>query len=225
MNQQPTSDSSNSAKTPLTLIKKIISTQSSINLSSIFKHSAKLAVLILTPLLIFFPAEKVIAQTNPTPTPPPSRLSKVDIYPEYINLSVNDNGVGLSTLAYDTNNQPVWSGVTYEWGISSSNSIGTLEVNGNIATFLPLNPGRGDLYVIARSQGEHVISSIPVTVSFRPILQGDANGDGDVDGVDYIYWLIHYNQSTSNSASDGDFNDDNYVDGLDYIVWLNNYGT
>ena len=52
---------------------------------------------------------------------------------------------------------------------------------------------------------------------------GDANGDGKVDGQDYIIWLNNYNQTTVNGASDGDFNQDEKVDGLDYIIWLNNY--
>ena len=52
---------------------------------------------------------------------------------------------------------------------------------------------------------------------------GDANGDGKVDGLDYIIWLNNYNQTTVNGASDGDFNGDGKVDGLDYVIWLNNY--
>ena len=52
---------------------------------------------------------------------------------------------------------------------------------------------------------------------------GDANGDGKVDGLDYIIWLNHYKQTTPNGPSDGDFNGDGKVDGLDYVIWLNNY--
>ena len=52
---------------------------------------------------------------------------------------------------------------------------------------------------------------------------GDANGDGIVDGLDYIIWLNHYNQSTGNGASDGDFNGNGKVDGLDYVIWLTKY--
>ncbi len=62
-------------------------------------------------------------------------------------------------------------------------------------------------------------SSTPVTL-MKP---GDANNDNRVDGVDYIVWLNHYNQSVS-GATNGDFNNSNRVDGVDYIVWMNNYG-
>lgn len=52
---------------------------------------------------------------------------------------------------------------------------------------------------------------------------GDANGDNKIDGVDYVVWLNHYNQSVS-SPSNGDFNNSGKVDGVDYVIWLNNYG-
>lgn len=55
------------------------------------------------------------------------------------------------------------------------------------------------------------------------VTPGDANRDGKVDGVDYMIWLNHYNQSTGNGISDGDFNKSGKVDGLDYVIWLNNY--
>jgi hypothetical protein len=55
-------------------------------------------------------------------------------------------------------------------------------------------------------------------------LPGDANGDNNVDGLDYIIWLNHYNLSSTNGYQDGDFNSDGKVDGVDYIAWLTNYG-
>jgi endo-1,4-beta-D-glucanase Y len=54
--------------------------------------------------------------------------------------------------------------------------------------------------------------------------QGDANGDTIIDGVDYVVWLNHYNQSTTRGHLDGDFNISGKVDGIDYVVWLNSYG-
>jgi hypothetical protein len=60
-------------------------------------------------------------------------------------------------------------------------------------------------------------------ISYAQILQGDANGDGKVDGVDLIIWLNHYGESVS-GPSNGDFNTDNKVDGIDYTLWLTNYG-
>lgn len=52
---------------------------------------------------------------------------------------------------------------------------------------------------------------------------GDANGDGKIDGIDYVIWLNHYGQSVT-SVAVGDFNNDGKVDGVDYVIWLNNHG-
>ena len=59
----------------------------------------------------------------------------------------------------------------------------------------------------------------PTTV----LVQGDANGDGRVDGVDYIIWLNHFNQTTSQGRVVGDFNSSGRVDGADYVIWMSNY--
>jgi hypothetical protein len=55
------------------------------------------------------------------------------------------------------------------------------------------------------------------------IKSGDANNDSQVDGVDYLTWLTHYNQTTINANKDGDFNNSGKVDGADYVIWLSNY--
>ena len=52
---------------------------------------------------------------------------------------------------------------------------------------------------------------------------GDGNGDGKVDGQDYIIWLMNYGKTKTGPAN-GDFNNDSKVDGQDYIIWLMNYG-
>lgn len=52
---------------------------------------------------------------------------------------------------------------------------------------------------------------------------GDANGDGNVNGADYIVWMDNYSQTYSLGPSVGDFNNSRNTDGLDYIIWLDNY--
>lgn len=87
---------------------------------------------------------------------------------------------------------------------------------------------RGDLFYInnliialeAPSSGVEPTAAPTVAVSATPVpVPGDANGDGRVDGLDYVAWLTNYGGSGS-----GDFNNDGRVDGLDYVIWLNNYG-
>lgn len=67
----------------------------------------------------------------------------------------------------------------------------------------------------------NVVSPTATSVAVK---LGDANGDGKVDGQDYIIWLTHYNQTTNNKSTEGDFDGNGRVDGVDYITWLNTYG-
>ncbi|MEZ6073097.1 MAG: SUMF1/EgtB/PvdO family nonheme iron enzyme [Pirellulales bacterium] len=65
-------------------------------------------------------------------------------------------------------------------------------------------------------------------VVFRlPDANADANGDGHVDGTDYLIWAAAYGDDPAldppGSPLNGDFNFDERVDGLDYLVWAANY--
>jgi hypothetical protein len=57
---------------------------------------------------------------------------------------------------------------------------------------------------------------------------GDANGDGKVDGLDYLIWAGAFGDDPAadppGSPENGDFNDDGIVDGLDYLAWAGNFG-
>lgn len=93
-------------------------------------------------------------------------LQSVEIHPSSINLSVDSKEIGMSVLAYDTLGKPIHSGVTYEWGMSSVNSVGNISpTTGDISNFQPLAAGYGELVVTARSNGTFVQKSIPVVVS------------------------------------------------------------
>ena len=101
---------------------------------------------------------------------PAGELDRVEINVPEINTVVSKNPINLSALGYGfkvgtTELTPIFSGATYEWGISSKNTIGTLKPNGEIAEFIPLNLGQGDLFVTARYNSKSVTKSIKVTVS------------------------------------------------------------
>lgn len=53
---------------------------------------------------------------------------------------------------------------------------------------------------------------------------GDGNGDGAVDGLDYVLWADHYGQ-TGRSYWEGDYDQNGVVDGLDYVLWADAFGT
>ncbi len=61
-----------------------------------------------------------------------------------------------------------------------------------------------------------------------PLTPGDANGDGHIDGYDYLVWAANFGDDPANdppgSPANGDYNNDGVVDGLDYIAWASNFG-
>lgn len=59
------------------------------------------------------------------------------------------------------------------------------------------------------------------------LIPGDGNGDGWVDGLDYLLWAGNFgtHPGADGDVSDGDYNDDGWVDGLDYLEWAGNFGT
>ena len=66
--------------------------------------------------------------------------------------------------------------------------------------------------------------SIPDSALYRKgvaAISGDGNGDGQVDGQDFIIWLTHYGQYVSGTES-GDYNDSGKVEIGDYISWVTN---
>lgn len=54
--------------------------------------------------------------------------------------------------------------------------------------------------------------------SGNPVLPGDANLDGQVDGQDFLTWNAHKFTETAEWCA-GDFNADGIVDGRDFLLW------
>lgn len=87
---------------------------------------------------------------------------------------------------------------------------------------------RGDWFYIQKliTTLEAPLSGAEPTATLTPtthVIPGDTNGDGVVDGVDYMTWLNHYNLNTQNRHRDGDFNGDGVVNGSDFVIWLANF--
>src|SRR3989344_1542854 len=102
----------------------------------------------------------------------PAPLASVHINPENIVSPLGGKNVNLSALAYDSYGNPIWSGVSYQWGISTTNTIGYLFPNTDdkLATFEPsrTTSGTADLWVTAFGLGTQVTHSIPVLVGVTP---------------------------------------------------------
>lgn len=128
------------------------------------KYLPILIVLLALPITII--AGKQIQDLRNFASNTPSVLGFVAVNPGSLSTKVGDKDTAMSALAYDPAGRPIWSGVTYEWSMSSTNSVGTLgATSGNISSFQPLHMGYGDLHVIARMGSESVDKSISVVVA------------------------------------------------------------
>lgn len=100
-------------------------------------------------------------------------MGSIHINPETITTDIKNSNINLSALAYDTGGNPIWSGVSYQWGISSTETVGLLFPNGNdkLAAFEPSRTtrGRADIWVRGvDTSGNIVTGSIPVYVGVTP---------------------------------------------------------
>lgn len=98
------------------------------------------------------------------------QIKTVRINPGKVTAYVGGPPVYLSALAYDKQNRPILTGVTYEWGMSSTQSIGDLIPHQQLATFKALSPGTGSIYVTGKFCNKKATGSAPVTVLPAPNL-------------------------------------------------------
>lgn len=137
---------------------------------------------------------------------PVSDIALAVYCPNHLAISLGGS-CPFSALAQDADGRFIWQGVTYEWGISSQNSIGTLSsISGPVTTITAKNEGYGDLWVSTyqedgtrkyKSIGVNVGSTLPTptpTPSATPTptppsegcwQDGDLNCDGEVDLLDF----------------------------------------
>jgi hypothetical protein len=78
-------------------------------------------------------------------------------------------------------------------------------------------------YVLRLSASDSLLSgSDDVTVTV--LAAGDFNGDGKVDGLDFLIWQSNYPNFVGGATPDGgDANGDGKVDGVDFLIWQANY--
>jgi hypothetical protein len=54
---------------------------------------------------------------------------------------------------------------------------------------------------------------------------GDFDGDGDVDGADFVVWQTNFPLASGATFAQGDADGDGDVDGADFVVWQTNFPT
>lgn len=146
-------------------------------------------------------------------------IDSVEINLNQINTTLNQP-VYLSALAYDADKRPLYEGVSYDWGMSSSGSLGWVDGYHNVVTFRPLGTGQGDLWVTARNfAGEAITKSIRVTVTQPAVMAADINQDQIVDLTDYSLLALNFLKTGINiNPPRTDITGDGIVDLTDYSL-------
>lgn len=126
-------------------------------------------------------------------------VKRVDINPGLVNLMVGQTQA-LSALAYDYNDAPMFSGVVYEWSMSSDNSVGTFSKTiSDITELTALKAGCGELTVIARDGLGTTTKSTEVVVSDKNFTPSCATPP--VEGFGKAAKLDGFSYITANNSS------------------------
>jgi hypothetical protein len=68
--------------------------------------------------------------------------------------------------------------------------------------------------------GTAVVLKVDSIQSLHP---GDFDGDGDVDGADFVAWQTNFPKPNGATLAEGDADGDGDVDGADFVVWQTNF--
>jgi hypothetical protein len=69
-----------------------------------------------------------------------------------------------------------------------------------------------------------IFSGATINFGVTPVV-GDFDGDGDVDGADFVVWQDHFPTSSGATLNDGDGDGDGDVDGADFVIWQSHFPT
>jgi hypothetical protein len=97
---------------------------------------------------------------------------------------------------------------------------------GTFATFDDLvdSPAGPNTVKLSINYGTGSASSIVLKVdSIQTAQAGDFDGDGDVDGADFVSWQTNFPTASGATLAQGDADGDGDVDGADFVVWQTNF--
>ncbi|TWU23662.1 hypothetical protein Pla144_38370 [Bythopirellula polymerisocia] len=101
--------------------------------------------------------------------------------------------------------------------IQNPNINGTGQVR-----FGPIEGRTAIIYGLSTNNG---IQAFELTIDPATVDDADFDGDGDVDGKDFLTWQRNSGLLGGATLMDGDANNDQNVDGLDLEIWQTQYGT
>jgi hypothetical protein len=86
------------------------------------------------------------------------------------------------------------------------------------------SPAGANSVKLSISYGVGSASAIVLTVdSLLTNKPGDFDGDGDVDGADFVAWQTNFPKANGAVLAEGDADGDGDVDGADFVVWQTNF--
>lgn len=181
------------------------------------------------------------------PTPAPQEpISRIHINPGQLTATIGSERILFSAQAMKLGSGDV-ENATYEWGMSSDNSIGTLfsdPSNQKQAWFTPVRAGRGDIWVTVRIGDYYKTASVPVVVNKLCQERNSCTSDaciqivppggwcasealpGDVDFNNSVNYqdVIKFKAAFDKKFYPADFNFDGKVNIYDFLLLVKHFG-
>lgn len=177
---------------------------------------------------------------------PEELISRIHINPGQLTATIGSERILFSAQAMKVGTGDVENS-TYEWGMSSDNSIGTLfsdPSNQKQAWFTPVRAGRGDIWVTVRIGDYHKTASVPVVVNKLCQERNSCTSDaciqivppggwcasealpGDVDFNNSVNYqdVIKFKAAFDKKFYPADFNFDGKVNIYDFLLLVKHFG-
>ena len=151
---------------------------------------------------------------NPSEGPYGKVLDPAQVTPFYASYPRTGNIQPLFTVSGASGSESVT--------LDAANNVDTVAVVSNVAA-----DATGQLVVDVQAgagnnslAGSYYLGVLQIDVAIPdPGIPADFDGDGDVDGVDFLAWQSGYPTSTGATKADGDTDGDGDVDGVDFLTW------
>jgi hypothetical protein len=100
-------------------------------------------------------------------------------------------------------------------------ATGTIDALPNWTIQLPANWSSQGIEIV----GSQVLLKHLIAVAEPTPLPtgGDFDGDGDIDGADFVVWQSNFPATSGHTLNTGDADGDGDVDGADFVVWQTNF--
>jgi hypothetical protein len=94
---------------------------------------------------------------------------------------------------------------------------------GTFSATYTFNVGDNTAYNGAVANGTPLVLELSGSVTGTVLHAGDFDGDGDVDGADFVAWQTNFPKESGAILAQGDADADGDVDGADFVVWQTNF--